>query len=86
MKDSILNVINEYVKDNDMMDYTEIDLEILVRRVSERISRPVAIWVDEKSDGKYTINIRENGNEKNIDTVAWDTKEQFAESVYYLFK
>jgi hypothetical protein len=86
LKEKILEIVKLNVSENDMMDYTEMDLEVLVRRISQNINKPVAIWVDEISDGKYKINIRDNGKEKSADMVAWDSREQFAESVYFLFE
>jgi hypothetical protein len=85
MKERIFDYIMETVSKEDMMDYTEFELENLLKDVANHINNKSNLWVTEVSDGKYKLHINCKGIEKDVEVRAWDDKVTFAEDVYELF-
>ena len=86
MKQKIYDYIMEVVNGEDMMEYTEFELEDLINDISNVIDRKAStLWVTEISDGKYMLHIKEKEIEKEIQIAAWESKEEFINDVYELF-
>ena len=85
MREKIYHYIMEVVSENDMMEYTEFELEDLLKDTAKVIDNKSNLWVKEISDGKYELNIEHNNIHKSVEIKAWDSKEEFADAVYMLF-
>lgn len=82
----VLKLINSEISGDDMMEYIEDELMILILNITKMLNLNVFINVTNISDGKYKIDIENNGERKSIETTACEPKEQFAKDLLYLLK
>ena len=85
MKKKIIELVNEMVSNDNMMEYTEFELEDLINDIANKLNKKAILWVTEISDGKYLMHINKNNIEKTIEINAWDNKKYFADAVNELF-